>query len=711
MKANMAKMGSGGKLAGDATKDKNPGLILPLGLVVLQLAVLKRMWGDEWQEMENPFGKGVSIIPPAIATVVYLVVIFVGQRVMEHKKPLDEFCKPYMLVYNLYQTVFNSWWVAMTVWEVYKLGYPIFCTKLTLTAEQFDLGFLIWLHYQNKYIEMLDTVFMVLRKKTRQVSFLHCYHHLLLLWSWFAVCKFGCGGEAYFGATINACIHVLMYGYYFLTTIKVPVPWKRYLTTMQMGQFVLCLSHSIWVAYAGIYPRELCALDMWVMVNMLYLFNRFYQQAYKKKRAAKKAAEKSAAAAAAEKKSPAGQKTDEGRHYVYLNGLKYDVTEFSARHPGGKVIGYYFNQDCTDAYNAFHRSSKYAAAVLKGLEKTTPADGEVPKQPKYIAEYRELLRKWTKMGLFKVNWAVMGIRMLEIVAGLVLAVYGARYSVVLSGVLAGYAWAKCGFLQHDAGHLGITGDSSVDILVQVVVEGFAKGGSAAWWRNRHNKHHAKPNVHSQDTDLVTLPFLSWDREHAKAAPKWLIRYQAYYFLPLLCFYVPIFFITTKLFMWRKKRPFEALVSLLHYVAFGSGLMVWSQLSLAQTVAWFLVGYAIQGVYLGFAFSLSHFAMPHIHTAEDAEKMDWVKLQCSTTLDFSRSEVVGWLTGHLNLQIEHHLCPTMPTMNYQYMRKDVEELCKKYPDDLKYTSMSCWEAIKLNFNTLDEVAKHRCAQKN
>uniref|UniRef100_A0A7S3ZBG0 Cytochrome b5 heme-binding domain-containing protein n=1 Tax=Lotharella globosa TaxID=91324 RepID=A0A7S3ZBG0_9EUKA len=395
------------------------------------------------------------------------------------------------------------------------------------------------------------------------------------------------------------------------------------------------------------------------------------------------------------------------RKYVFLNGLKYDVTEFADKHPGGKVIRFYFDQDCTDAYNAFHRSSKWAAETLKSLKKTKAIPADVPPQPAYIKEYRELVRKWTRMGLYNPNWFFIGMRVLEIVGCLVFSIYFARHTIILSAMIAGYAWAKCGFLQHDAGHLGITGNSDVDILIQVAFEGFAKGGSAAWWRNRHNKHHAKPNVHNQDSDLVTLPFLSWDKDHAKEAPKWLIRYQAYYFVPLLCLYVPIFFITTKLFMWRKKHPFEAFVAVLHHLAFGYGLMGWSGLSLAETVGWFLLGYAVQGVYLGFVFSLSHFVMPHMHGPEEGKNVDWVKLQCNTTLDFSESEVVGWLTGHLNLQIEHHLCPTMPSSNYQYIKDDVRKLCQKY-SEINYTAMSLWEAVRLNFKTLDEVARHRCS---
>lgn len=38
----------------------------------------------------------------------------------------------------------------------------------------------VWLYYICKVVELLDTVFFVLRKKQNQVSFLHLYHHTLM---------------------------------------------------------------------------------------------------------------------------------------------------------------------------------------------------------------------------------------------------------------------------------------------------------------------------------------------------------------------------------------------------------------------------------------------------------------------------------------------------------------------------------------------------
>lgn len=80
------------------------------------------------------------------------------------------------------------------------------------------------MHYTNKYMELADTLFMILRKKSVQVSFLHVYHHALLIWAWFLVTKLCCGGDAYFGALANSFIHVVMYSYYAMRLLVRTLP-------------------------------------------------------------------------------------------------------------------------------------------------------------------------------------------------------------------------------------------------------------------------------------------------------------------------------------------------------------------------------------------------------------------------------------------------------------------------------------------------------
>lgn len=236
-------------------------------------------------EHQDPF-KHVWWSGPIGFSILYLLMVYVGTRYMKDKEPYA--IKPYMFTYNLYQCMLNLWCVAAMIHEVYT--NPWFKAPWGNSPERgpggFRISFLVWIHYNNKYVELLDTVFMVLRKKDRQISFLHCYHHVLLIWGWFLVCKVDSGGDSYFGACVNSFIHVIMYGYYTLALLGMPCPWKRWITNCQMIQFCVCLAHSCYVVWKGNMPVVLPLAQAFVIINMLVLFGNFINQNYKKKSAA-----------------------------------------------------------------------------------------------------------------------------------------------------------------------------------------------------------------------------------------------------------------------------------------------------------------------------------------------------------------------------------------------------------------------------------------
>jgi len=99
-------------------------------------------------------------------------------------------------------------------------------------------------YYLSKYYELLDTFFVVV-KKARVPHFglqawlcqskYHCaqiYHHavvLIMAWLWLEEVQ-----SLQFGGLIfNTSVHVIMYYYYFRVVLKLPVPWKRYITKIQ----------------------------------------------------------------------------------------------------------------------------------------------------------------------------------------------------------------------------------------------------------------------------------------------------------------------------------------------------------------------------------------------------------------------------------------------------------------------------------------------
>ncbi|KAK7074480.1 Elongation of very long chain fatty acids protein 7 [Halocaridina rubra] len=103
-------------------------------------------------------------------------------------------------------------------------------------------------YYFSKIVDYLDTVFFVLHKKYDHVSVLHVGHHALMpVNMWYGV-RYQPGGHNSLMGFLNSIVHTIMYGYYFLAAMGPKVRpflwWKKYLTSMQMIQFIVVIVHS-----------------------------------------------------------------------------------------------------------------------------------------------------------------------------------------------------------------------------------------------------------------------------------------------------------------------------------------------------------------------------------------------------------------------------------------------------------------------------------
>ena len=56
-----------------------------------------------------------------------------------------------MVIYNVYQTCFNVYCFWAFASELYSAGMPLWGNSHDRSSRGFGLGFLIWLHYNNKY--------------------------------------------------------------------------------------------------------------------------------------------------------------------------------------------------------------------------------------------------------------------------------------------------------------------------------------------------------------------------------------------------------------------------------------------------------------------------------------------------------------------------------------------------------------------------------
>ncbi|KAG5875514.1 hypothetical protein JTB14_012736 [Gonioctena quinquepunctata] len=93
-----------------------------------------------------------------------------------------------------------------------------------------------------KIFDGLDTIFFVLRKSHRQISFLHVYHHAVMVFCTWTGLVFYAGGHSMFLGAINVLVHAVMFSYYLLTCIdsswRRSKIFKRTLTQMQLVQFL-----------------------------------------------------------------------------------------------------------------------------------------------------------------------------------------------------------------------------------------------------------------------------------------------------------------------------------------------------------------------------------------------------------------------------------------------------------------------------------------
>ncbi len=162
------------------------------------------------------------------------------------------------------------------------------CADAVSTWGSGTTGFWVMLFIYSKIPELIDTVFIVLRKKP--LIFLHWYHHVtVLLFCWSAYSTMAASG-LYFVA-MNYTVHALMYGYYCLQALNVcPKSFPAILITLsQIAQMFIgtgvCTSAWYYLLNGHQCANELSNLiaGAGMYGSYLYLFCEFAVRRYSKK--------------------------------------------------------------------------------------------------------------------------------------------------------------------------------------------------------------------------------------------------------------------------------------------------------------------------------------------------------------------------------------------------------------------------------------------
>jgi cytochrome b involved in lipid metabolism len=177
--------------------------------------------------------------------------------------------------------------------------------------------------------------------------------------------------------------------------------------------------------------------------------------------------------------------------WIVIHGIVYDVTKWGPKHPGGSIIYKYGGKDCSDQFEAFHRSNvKTRLSAYKiGVMSVNANEELLQKTSKATLAYRKLRSNLWKNGHFNANQTYFywkhAVWVSLVLSSIIIICMHTYYPSILSsictnaklpttttpppppsslptwqislvaGILLGLGWQQAAFVAHDAAHNGI----------------------------------------------------------------------------------------------------------------------------------------------------------------------------------------------------------------------------------------------------------------
>jgi fatty acid desaturase len=278
-----------------------------------------------------------------------------------------------------------------------------------------------------------------------------------------------------------------------------------------------------------------------------------------------------------------------------------------------------------------------------------------------------------RVGRYSVRMALTGAALGAGWAALFLV--GNSWAVLAVAAFLAVIFIQVVFVGHDAGHQQIFRSRRANRFVGLVAGNMLTGLSFGWWVRKHNAHHAHPNQVDRDPDIGAgvVAFTAEIACRRRGIGRWLARWQAWLFFPLLTFEGLALHVASIRILARKRNraaAFEGFLLVAHTGLY-LGVVFWL-VSPTRALAFIAVQQALFGLYLGCAFAPNHKGMAMLdHDANET----FLRRQVITSRNVTGGTITTLLLGGLNYQIEHHLFPMMPRSNLARSQGVVREFCR------------------------------------
>ncbi|CAB3220396.1 unnamed protein product [Arctia plantaginis] len=145
--------------------------------------------------------------PVAFILISYLwFVLKIGPNYMKNRPPFN--LRNLLVAYNAFQVVITFITFTMGIRALWNVG--LWHTKCYVDEDLEKRLLLVdgsHYYFLTKIIELIDTVFFVLRKKQRQVTFLHVYHHTIMVVATWLITKYSRTDATIFLGAILSHVH------------------------------------------------------------------------------------------------------------------------------------------------------------------------------------------------------------------------------------------------------------------------------------------------------------------------------------------------------------------------------------------------------------------------------------------------------------------------------------------------------------------------
>ncbi|KAI3879715.1 hypothetical protein MKW92_044909 [Papaver armeniacum] len=303
-------------------------------------------------------------------------------------------------------------------------------------------------------------------------------------------------------------------------------------------------------------------------------------------------------------------------------------------------------------------------------------------------------------------WKTILVSITSYTLGILMIAKSPWYLLPLAWAWTGTAVTGFFVIGHDCAHKSFSRNKLVEDIV----------GTLAFlpliypyepWRFKHDRHHAKTNMLSEDTAWCPIR-----REKFDSAPAF--RKAIVFGYGPLRTWMSIAHWLLWHFDLKKFRPNEvkrvqiSLTCVFAFVAIGWPLIIWKTGLIGWIKFWLMP-------WLGYHFWMSTFTMVH-HTAphipfKSSDKWDAAQAQLNGTVHCNYPRWIEILCHDINVHIPHHISPRIPSYNLRAAHKSLQENWGKYLNEATWN----WRLMKTimtvchvyseeqNYVSFDEIA--------